>query len=86
MSPENNTCDHCGKTDLGISWFARAFRNKELREQRSDPGNLCGDCAGRIIGPRIAQVVLDEDKCGHGVPFCDPCEACGQRDENDPNL
>jgi hypothetical protein len=50
----NNTCDRCGKTDDGIGWFAAAYRKKELRNGRNDPGNLCGSCAGSDTGHRIA--------------------------------
>jgi hypothetical protein len=53
-----NTCDQCGKTTEGIGWFARAFRIKELRKGRPDPGNLCGDCAGHVDGTRIGKEVL----------------------------
>lgn len=54
---ENNTCDRCGKTEKGIGWFASAYRRKELHNDRPDPGNLCGACAGSDTGKRIAQEV-----------------------------
>lgn len=55
--PMNNTCDRCNATDIGIDWFAKAYRAKELKHGRADPGNLCGKCAGSDTGKRIG----DED-------------------------
>jgi hypothetical protein len=46
-------CDQCGKTDEGIGWFGAAYRRKELKNGRADPGNLCGACAGSVDGKRI---------------------------------
>ena len=57
---DNDTCDRCGHTELGIGWFAAAYRRKELKAGRPDPGNLCGDCAGSVDGPRIADEVLKD--------------------------
>jgi len=51
---ENNTCDTCGKTDMGIGWFGKAYRRNELKRGRPDPGNLCGSCAGSHTGKRVA--------------------------------
>lgn len=60
--PQNNTCDKCGAVDEGIGFLARAFRLVEIRNGRSDPGNLCGSCAGGITGNRIADEILARDK------------------------
>lgn len=58
----NDTCGRCGKTEEGIGWFAAAYRKKELKSSRPDPGNLCGSCAGSENGKRIAAEVLAADE------------------------
>jgi len=68
----NDTCDRCGKTDEGISWFGPAYRKNELKHGRPDPGTLCGDCAGHDTGIRLAA----ED---HGADCV--CPACMTRDD-----
>jgi hypothetical protein len=58
----NDTCDRCGKTKEGIGWFATVYRKHELRHGRSDPGNLCGSCAGSDNGKRIADEMLSDER------------------------
>lgn len=58
----NDTCDRCGKVDLGIGWFGPAYRANEIRHGRTDPGNLCGACAGKITGRRIAADLAEKER------------------------
>jgi hypothetical protein len=60
MTDPAETCDACGKVDSGISWWGPAFRKKELRAGRPDPGNLCGKCSGSVDGKRIGEQVAIE--------------------------
>jgi hypothetical protein len=60
--PMNNTCARCGKTGEHIGWFADLYRKKEIRNNRPDPGNLCGACAGSDTGRRIAAEINSKDK------------------------
>lgn len=49
-------CDGCGNPVT--SWFTAAYRKKELRNDRADPGNLCGNCAGSRDGQRIGAEIV----------------------------
>lgn len=56
-----DTCDRCGKSEPGIGWIASGYRKIMLRKGLPDPGNLCGSCAGRDTGKRIAETVSKQD-------------------------
>ena len=61
MKPEKalDVCDGCGKRGEGVAWWGPAYRKKELRNGRDDPGNLCGECSGARDGERIGQDYVD---------------------------
>lgn len=53
-------CAECGAPDIG--WFSVLYRKKERRNNRPDPGNLCGKCAGSRDGKRISEEILSEER------------------------
>lgn len=52
-APVIDECIACPCGALVSGWFARAYRRKELKCGRSDPGLLCSKCAGSRDGNRI---------------------------------
>ncbi len=54
-------CVKCGTADEGVEWFGMAYRKKELRAGRPDPGILCGACAGARDGARIGEDIAHAD-------------------------
>jgi hypothetical protein len=56
----NDTCDRCGKTELGIDWFAKAYRKVRLRQGKPDPGHVRGKCAGSETGKEIGKAIFGD--------------------------
>ena len=61
----NDICDRCGEMGEGVEFFAAAYRKKELKSGRPDPGNLCRECAGSDTGRRIAEEMMKRE--GDGI-------------------
>jgi hypothetical protein len=45
MTRRDDTCEACGRSSLAIARFAAAFRKREIRVGRPDPGFVCAGCA-----------------------------------------
>ena len=42
----HDRCEACGSTHKSVLTYGHAYRERELRAGRADPGILCAACAG----------------------------------------